>query len=197
MISTLVSGRLAGAIGGRSDLRVRCRLLGILPNRCSSELTLFSSGQMTRNEDFPLRNTWQNTSYSCSLCAAKCHVRTPCPTLDFGTMPIASIHQSDIGLALVAKRAVAASHSSAKAPLPRDWLTRLAQAHVDRFVDLQLDIVLGISNASIPQEEHVTADRMVRQEEHVTADRMCANYPMGGRVAGRHCLPPPKSLCEK
>ena len=111
MISTLVSGRLAGAIGGRSDLRVRCRLLGILPNRCSSELTLFSSGQMTRNEDFPLRNTWQNTSYSCSLCAAKCHVRTPCPTLDFGTMPIASIHQSDIGLALVAKRAVAASHS--------------------------------------------------------------------------------------
>ena len=74
-------------------------------------------------------------------------------------MPIASIHQSDIGLALVAKRAVAASHSSAKAPLPRDWLTQ-REAHVDRFVDLQLDIVLGISNASIPQEEHVTADRM-------------------------------------
>ena len=25
---------------------------GIVPNRCSSELTLFSSGQMTRHEDF-------------------------------------------------------------------------------------------------------------------------------------------------
>ena len=34
---------LGGAIGGAC---------GIVPNRCSSELTLFSSGQMARHEDF-------------------------------------------------------------------------------------------------------------------------------------------------